>query len=53
MASISFRSDEEIILEAVQNNGDAIKFADKYLSNDLFIIKEALRNNGKAIRFLT
>jgi hypothetical protein len=34
MASISFRSDEDVVMAAVKRNGDAIKFADKYLLND-------------------
>jgi hypothetical protein len=34
MAAISFRSDEDVVLAAVKRNGEAIKFADKYLLND-------------------
>lgn len=37
-ASISFRSDEEVVMAAVKSNGESIKFADKYLAQESEII---------------
>jgi len=41
-----------MVLEAVKQNGEAIKFADKYVANIEEILLEALRNNGNAIKFV-
>ncbi len=39
-------------MEAVKNNGESIRFAQKHLLNDENIIIEALKSNGNAIKYV-
>ncbi|KAF0975367.1 hypothetical protein FDP41_005361 [Naegleria fowleri] len=45
------RNDKEIILEAVKNNGVALKFVSEELQKDPELVMEALKRNGFALDF--
>lgn len=48
--AFDLKRDMEVVLRAVQQNGDALRFADDALQNDASIVKEALLNQGLAFQ---
>ena len=47
----NFRDDKEVVLEAVKNYGQALKYTSEPLRNDKEIVLEALKTNGWALEY--
>ena len=47
--TITNENNKEIILEAVKQNGNALKYASEDLRNDIDIVLEAVKENGVAL----
>ena len=45
------REDREIVLEAVKNDGSALKYASENLKEDREIVLEAVKNDGSALEY--
>ena len=46
-----YRSDRDIVIAAVSNNGSAFRFADEVLRGDLDVVMTAIKQGGGALRY--
>merc|ERR1712048_1154701 len=47
----SLRDDDDLVLEALQQNGVALRFASDRIRDDYDLVMDAVRNNGKALAY--
>ncbi len=48
-ASEELKNDKDVVLEAVKNDGEALRFASKELQNDKDVVLEAVKQNWRAL----